>query len=357
MNTNPPICGRSLIPSEPVPIKLSICISTFNRATFIGATLESIINQAPNDCEIVVLDAASTDDTERVVSHYLCQFDRLRYFRQVVNNGIDQDYDRAVELARGEYCWLMTDDDHLKCGALTTVLRELRKEPSLILVNAECRDMDMSTVLLDRRLNISSNGMYSPLDMDRLFIDTGILLTFIGCVILKRAIWLARQRRRYFGSLFIHVGIIFQERLPEISLVVADPLVIYRIGNPHTFSSKLFESMMISWPAIVWSLAISESAKIKVCRAEPWRSGWSLLQFRAIGNYSLREYRSLVRPRVRNGRRTIAPGLVALLPGVMVNTALVLLYSIAGRERHAWLRLLRGSPFYFKTWLTNTRGR
>lgn len=37
-------------------IKLSICIATFNRAAFIGATLDSIISQATEEVEIVVVD-------------------------------------------------------------------------------------------------------------------------------------------------------------------------------------------------------------------------------------------------------------------------------------------------------------
>jgi glycosyltransferase involved in cell wall biosynthesis len=63
----------------PFELKLSFCISTLNRGSVIGATLESIIAaQATEECEIVVLDAASTDNTERVVSGYALKFDRLR---------------------------------------------------------------------------------------------------------------------------------------------------------------------------------------------------------------------------------------------------------------------------------------
>lgn len=51
-------------------IKLSICIGTFNRSAFIGATLESIVSQATSECEIVVSDNASNDDTWKVVSEY-----------------------------------------------------------------------------------------------------------------------------------------------------------------------------------------------------------------------------------------------------------------------------------------------
>ena len=51
-------------------IKLSICIATFNRSEFISDTLESILTQVTSDCEVVVSDNASTDNTEEVVSQY-----------------------------------------------------------------------------------------------------------------------------------------------------------------------------------------------------------------------------------------------------------------------------------------------
>src|SRR5687767_12995025 len=91
----------------PVSLKLSICITTLNRADYIGETLDSILGQLTPDCEVVVLDCASTDGTPEVLSHYTRRFDQLRYFRQEVNNGFDRDCSRAVELSAGEYCWLL----------------------------------------------------------------------------------------------------------------------------------------------------------------------------------------------------------------------------------------------------------
>jgi abequosyltransferase len=99
--------------SVPSSLKLSICITTFNRGPYIAATLDSIMPQIDDHCEVVILDGGSTDDTERVVTEYTHRYERLRYIRQATNNGFDRDLERAVELARGEYCWLTSDDDLL----------------------------------------------------------------------------------------------------------------------------------------------------------------------------------------------------------------------------------------------------
>ena len=106
------------------PIRLSICMPTYNFGRFIGDALESILRQAADDVEIVVLDGASTDNTSEVVRSFQARFPKLHYHRRDRRGGIDRDMAHAVELANGEYCWFMTDDDLLKPGAITEISRK-----------------------------------------------------------------------------------------------------------------------------------------------------------------------------------------------------------------------------------------
>jgi len=337
--------------TQPTPLKLSICIATFNRGALIGATLESIIAQTTNDCEVVILDGASTDDTERVVAEYSRRSDRLRYVRQDRNNGMDRDFDRVVQLARGEYCWLMSDDDLLKPGAVAAVLEALRRNYSLVVVAIEIRDSDLSTVLLPCRPNFDSARVYGPDEMDRLFDEAGHHVTYIACVVIKRSIWLDREREPYYGTLHVHVGVCFQKRLPGETLVMAEPLIIHRFGN-QTWLPKASE-MLSKWSSLVESLAISQSTKRKLSSQLSINLS-TLLAWRAFGVYSLAEYRRWIRPRLRSTRDAVIPTLVALLPGVLVNAICVLYYSIVGSDdfaRRGVMIMLRGSRFHVRNWL------
>ena len=89
---------------------LSICIATYNRAGFIGETLDSIIPQLDDDVELLVVDGASSDNTEDIVRKYAQKESRIRYVRLSAKGGVDQDFDKSVELARGEYRRLFMDD-------------------------------------------------------------------------------------------------------------------------------------------------------------------------------------------------------------------------------------------------------
>jgi len=141
---------------EDQPIKLSVCIPTYNRAAFIGETLESILSQANGSIEIVVVDGASTDGTPEVVASFQKRFSNLIYHRGAQNMGVDRDMATAVELARGEYCWLMSSDDLIKPGAISRMLEEIQSGADIYLCDVTLCRPDMQPIrdtrfLSDRR--------------------------------------------------------------------------------------------------------------------------------------------------------------------------------------------------------------
>ena len=338
-------------------VRLSICITTFNRGAFIGATLDSILKQATPDCEVVIVDGGSTDCTQQLVLRYAQCFGNLRYIRRDTNNGFDHDLNYAVEASNGEYCWLMTDDDLLKSGAVEAVLRAIRPEVSLVMVNAEVRTLNLEKVLQERWIELHCDRVWNPSEMDQLAMEAAAILRYAGCFIIRKSIWLSREKEPYYGTLFAYLGVIFQSHLPNPAVMLAQPFIMYRMGNTHTFSTKIFETFMVNLPSLVWSLpTLSDETKIRVCHcsAEPWRDFRELLLFRGMGSYSLNHYRRLIRPRLRSLRDAVGPSLAALLPGVLVNTFFVLYFaSTRRRYRGMWgsemmLQNLRASPFYFR---------
>lgn len=312
-------------------IKLSICISTFNRADFISETIESILDQATLDCEIVIVDGASTDGTEEVVSQYVGRSERLRYVRQDSNGGVDRDFDRAVELASGEYCWLFSDDDVLKPGAIAAVLHAVQRDYSLVLVNGEHRGLDMSNVVSPNFFLLTRDRIYPAGDLDRMFTDLGSCLGCICCVIIKREVWISRERNRYFGSKLVHMGVILQKPLPEKVLVIAEPLMSLRAGNQQTWIEESFVINYITIPTLIWSSALSKKVKEEYVAERPWRRLKYLAAWRAMGVYSQEEYRRWVVPQLQSLRESILPGIIAILPKKLVHRLFVIGSAISGR--------------------------
>lgn len=296
------------------PPLLSICIATYNRVEFIGETLDSIIPQLTDEVEIVVVDGASTDATRTVMERYAADCPRLRYVRLPEKGGVDQDFCKTVEYALGEYCWLFSDDDLFKPGAVRRVLDELRNGRCLVIVNAEVMDHDFSTLLQPSMFDNREDEIYGADELEELFRRIVPGISFIGCVVIRRETWLERNHACYFGTEFIHVGVIFQEPLPGSACVISQPYISIRYGNAQ-WTSRSFEVFMVKWPHIIWSLdRISAQAKRKRVKPEPWRRLKTLRFYRAVGSYSRDMYEKIIAPSNASGPWKLAALAISLLP-------------------------------------------
>jgi hypothetical protein len=221
----------------------------------------------------------------------------------------------------------MSDDDILTPGAVAEVLGHCRENYDLIVVNAEDRDADLREILEARRLPFLEDRVYKSSETNRLFADVSDHLSFIPSVVIRRDLWLSRDRKPYYGSLFVHVGVIFQERLPGKALVVAKPLIAVRNANA-SWASRSFEIWMFKWPGLIWSFPdFPDEVKASVCPREPWRGLKDLLTHRAMGSYSLEEYRRWIAPQAASKARKAMAWVVAATPGHLVNP-LAMMYCI-----------------------------
>lgn len=312
-------------------MQLTICIATYNRAAFIGETLDSIIPQLRPGVEVVIVDGASPDDTAAVVAPYVERFPAIRYFRETRNSGVDGDYDRAVGYAAGEHCWLFPDDDLLAPDAIDRVLYALEGGAvDLLVVDAEVRDRTLNRTLQSGRLALRGERRYGAEDAEDLLADAGYCLSFIGGVIIRRDLWTSRRREPYFGSLFIHVGVIFQSRGITLAKIMAEPLVRIRAGNAM-WRPRGFEIWAFKWPSLIWSFdGYSDVAKEKVTPREPWRRFWWLLGYRALGAYSRSEYELYFADRLA-GYECLIPRLAAAFPGRLANLIGVAALALVGK--------------------------
>lgn len=170
---------------------------THNRARFIGEALESVISQANDNVEIVIVDGASTDNTAEVVQRYQQKFKNLVYYRGEKNEGVNRDMAKTIELARGEYCWLFSDDDSLKSGAIKRILKEIESGYEIYLCNVTACDLSMrplrerfwlSAEIRDRVFNLhEKKELIEYCDKAN---SIGALFSYWGSIVLRREEWI-----------------------------------------------------------------------------------------------------------------------------------------------------------------------
>jgi teichuronic acid biosynthesis glycosyltransferase TuaG len=102
---------------------ISVVIPTFNYGKFLAEAIESVINQTYADWEMVVIDDASTDNTSIIINKY--HNIQIRYFKNIVNLGVDKTVNLGIKYARGEYLCLLSADDWLPDNSLEVRLNQL----------------------------------------------------------------------------------------------------------------------------------------------------------------------------------------------------------------------------------------
>jgi len=232
--------------------------------------LKSIVCPLELGVELIIVKGNSLVSTSEIVFEYLERYPQKVYVCEDENSGVGGDYDKAIGYATGMYCWLMTDDDLLVLGAVSRVCDILDRTQDLIVVNSEIRNADLSDVLHRSRLKYSDDRFYDSGGRAEFFSDVPDSLSFISGVIIKRDLWLERDRSSYYGTLFVHVGVIFQNSPIEKIRVIADPLILIRYGSAM-WPARGFEIWMFKWSKLIWSFTgFSEGAKENVCLRQPW---------------------------------------------------------------------------------------
>jgi hypothetical protein len=323
---------------------LSIVIATRNRRELLAETLACIESQWTSGVEVLIADGASDDGTVEMVERLAGARPWLRILRLEKNGGLDRDYDSAVGAAQGTWCWLFTDDDLLAPGAVARVLAALGADHDLVVLDAEVRDDRCQAVLRARQLPFTSDRVYLP-GAPELLADLGAHLSFIGAVVIRRSLWTDRERTRYYGSLFIHVGVIYQAPLPGTALAIAEPLIRIRYGVAG-WTSRRARIWLFLWPELIWSFTgYPPEAKAAVCPREPWRQPHRLVALRAVGAIDAAFYSEMLRPRTGSWQRLVAR-VCATLPLGPTNRMMVLAHAVLRRPgsriarydlRQAWL--------------------
>lgn len=86
---------------------VSVIIPTFNRARYVGETVESVLAQSYENIEVIVIDDGSTDNTSEVVSRYV---PRVRYvWQENAERGASRNH--GLRLASGELISFLDSDD------------------------------------------------------------------------------------------------------------------------------------------------------------------------------------------------------------------------------------------------------
>ena len=145
-------------------MKVSIAVITYNSASTVIDTLDSIVKQdyGPENIELIVSDDASTDDTVEVIQKWLDENSSLfcftRFLESSINKGISANINQAWKATSFEWIKSIAGDDMLKKDCIT-------KNVEYVCKNIDCK------LLFSKMQAFGASNRVTPTDYDIRFFD------------------------------------------------------------------------------------------------------------------------------------------------------------------------------------------
>jgi len=146
---------------------VSVIIPSFNAARFVGAAVESVLNQKYEGvAELIVVDDGSTDDTIDVLRRY---GDRLRLSAKK-NGGVSSARNVGLHSARNEFVALLDADDLMKPGRLASQVAALLAQPEAVMCCSSIEHIgEDGELLVNQPKQIQTRYLADQLMVRRLF--------------------------------------------------------------------------------------------------------------------------------------------------------------------------------------------
>lgn len=205
--------------------KLSIIIPVYNGERFIEACLNSLVKQALNGVEIIVINDGSTDLTDNIITTTFKTYidNGSLIYLPTQNGGVSAARNHGLDKAVGEYIAFVDADDLVSADYVQTILDATEKSPSII---------EFGYRSIDQHGNIIKDNCYVHTQFGKHEASKILNTVFAACT------WypvLRVIRQELFHNIRYPVGVRFCEDLMTLSTIYK------RASHIRTLSNVLYE--------------------------------------------------------------------------------------------------------------------
>lgn len=145
-------------------MNVSICIPTYNQASYLEQAIRSAAQQSLVPTEIIVSDDCSTDQTTTVLHRLSNEIPFLKVVRQPENIGIAKNTDACLRLATGEFIVRLDSDDRLLPDYTQKLAQRLSDYPEAGYAHAAIQEINQNGDSLQIRKLFRTSGFQSGND-------------------------------------------------------------------------------------------------------------------------------------------------------------------------------------------------
>jgi glycosyltransferase involved in cell wall biosynthesis len=214
---------------------VSIVINNYNYGRYIRQAIESALAQTYGNCEVVIVDDGSTDDSRTIIEEYT---DRARVFFKE-NGGQASAFNAGIRAAIGNYILLLDSDDYLFPEAVETCLECFPEGYSRVYYRLQVVDDNGSAIRGDVAKGVFRDfdgDVYSMLALHRAtrFYFAPTSANFFDAKKLKKILPIPEVDYRICADAFIA----FRTSLKGPMRSIDRELAAYRVHGNNNFTTK-----------------------------------------------------------------------------------------------------------------------
>ncbi|MDF7810190.1 glycosyltransferase [Hymenobacter sp. YC55] len=121
-----------MVNSQEKLLKVSVVIPNYNHASFLQQRIKSVLDQTYQNLEVIILDDCSSDSSRDILELYR-EHPKVSYIvLNEVNSGTTfKQWQKGIELARGEWIWIAESDDWCEPTLLETLIKGIDESCSI----------------------------------------------------------------------------------------------------------------------------------------------------------------------------------------------------------------------------------
>lgn len=245
---------------------VSVLMTSYNREKYIATAIESVLVSTYYRFELIIVDDASTDDTQKIIKKYATVDARIRLYINEQKIGDYANRNTAASYATGKYLKYVDSDDYIYPNALDIMVNSMEKFP----------EAGFGFCSLKQDIKKPFPFMLKPKEAyEYHFFGPGLFHNGPLAAIFKKY---AFDKMNGFGTKRMISDIDMWHRMALIYPIVLMPdgLVWQRRHNEQELSSKhqfIYESEKIKWKYLddpMCKLTIKQLTKIRIKRLKKY---------------------------------------------------------------------------------------
>lgn len=211
---------------------VSIIMPSYNSAKFIPTTIESVLNQAYQNWEMIIVDDTSSDSSNDIIDDFIQRDNRIKLIKLDKNSGPAIARNRAIEEAKGRYIAFLDSDDLWTPDKLSKQISFMQKHDVALSYTGYYRIEEASGEIIDR-IYVPKKVNYSELLKQNII---GCLTVIYDTEKIGKVYMPDILKRQDFG-LWLKI----LKKVPY-AYGLDEPLAYYRVRTTSVSSNKMLAS-------------------------------------------------------------------------------------------------------------------